>query len=71
MTDRIPGPFLDIECLCGHHETIFERADGPEWIAGVTIEDAPRMRCSACGQLGQAIEIRKGWHMAAKWSSSN
>ncbi|MBR9651945.1 hypothetical protein [Thalassovita aquimarina] len=68
---RIPGLFLDIECRCGHHQTVYERADGPSWIGGVTVGDVPRMRCSSCGRIGQVVDIRKGWQTTADWSSSN
>jgi hypothetical protein len=48
-----PGPYLRIECACGHSVTLYGDA--------LPHEAVDRLRCTACGRVGRPAVLVRGW----------
>jgi hypothetical protein len=63
-----PGPFIQIECACGHRTTA-SPADMPAGLVsdqGYLVPEAiPRLTCSACGRKGRPKVILQGWSVGS------
>lgn len=68
---RIPGPYLHVECECGHKTELYERQDGPERIIDFMQADERWLKCDRCGRRGRVFRWRKGYVTAKEWRSSN
>lgn len=64
---RVPGPYLLVQCACGHGGTLHEDLDGPQWIFAAMPE---AFVCSACGRRGRPEVWSREWEQpvpGARW----